>query len=326
MKVFVTGGTGFLGSHLTDLLLLHGHDVYCLVRPASDLRWLKNKPVKLVQGELLPGNRGLQEGLKNADWCFHAAGIISATSPQAYFQINAGGTRHCLDACLKAAPNLKRFVLVSSIAACGPSRDGRPVEEGTKPQPVTLYGQSKLEGERIALGYKNRLPVSVIRPPAIYGPRDAMIYPVFKMAKKGFFAVPFGRPRTISMAYVEDVTGACHWAAKSDKAPGEVFFIGDGDLYSWQDVADTLAGIFNHPVRKIPVPKTLMWPVALAEELRCKITHQTPRVHRGHVRQFFRSSWGIHIDKIKGAGFQPRFNLEAGMQATVAGYRQLGWL
>ncbi|MDO8527943.1 MAG: NAD-dependent epimerase/dehydratase family protein [Deltaproteobacteria bacterium] len=326
MKTFVTGGTGFLGSHLVDLLLAEGHEVTCLVRPTSNLQWLKNKPVRLVQGDLLPNNAGLREGLKNADWCFHSAGVISSTNPQTYFQVNVGGTRHCLDACLKSAPKLQRFVMVSSIAACGPAVNGQSLNEQTAPHPISIYGQSKLEAEKIAISYNTRLPVSVIRPPAIYGPRDTMIFPVFKMAQRGFFVVPFGRPRYITMAYVEDVAAACLWAAKEKKALGQIFFVADGDLYSWQDVADTLASVFYRKVAKISMPKTVMWSVALLEELRCKWIRKEPRLHRGHVKQFFASSWGIQTDKIRQAGFTPKFNLEAGMQATVAGYRQLGWL
>lgn len=326
MKVFVTGATGFLGSHLVDLLLQEGHEVRCLVRPTSDLRWLKNKPIQLIQGDLEPNNRGLREGLKEADWCFHVAGLISTTDSAEYFKVNAGGTRHCLDAALQAAPNLKRFVLVSSIAACGPARNGSDfIDEKTEPKPITVYGQSKLEAERIALSYRAKLPISIIRPPAIYGPRDKMILPVFQMAKKHFFLVPGGRTKTISMAYVEDVARSCLWAAKSEAAKNEIFFIADGDVYRWHDVADCLANIFYSRVYKISLPKTPILVAAFLEERLAKFRHRSPRIHRGHVHQFFRS-WGIHINKIKNAGFTPKFNLEEGMQATVAGYRQMDWL
>ena len=280
----------------------------------------------MVQGDLLPDNAGLKEGLKNADWCFHAAGLISSTNPQEYFTVNAGATRHCLDACLKGAPNLKRFVLISSLAACGPALNGKPLDEETTPHPISIYGQSKLEGEKIALSYKNRVPVTVLRPPAIYGPRDKMIFPVLKMAKRGMFCVPAGKPRYVSMVYVEDVVRACLWGAQSERAVGEVFFIADGDLYSWQDIGDTLGALFYRKVFKLPIPKSLLWSVAVLEELRCKLLGKSPRVHRDHVRQFFSSSWGINIGKLKSAGFSPKFNLEEGMKATVAGYRQLGWL
>lgn len=326
MKAFVTGATGFLGSHLVDLLLQEGHEVRCLVRKTSDLRWLKNKPVKLIEGDLQPGNYGLREGLKEADWCFHSAGVISATNPQEYFSVNVGGTRHCLEACLQAAPRLKRFVLVSSIAAIGSSqKNGGWIDESADPRPLTPYGQSKLEGERVALSFKEKLPLTILRPPAIYGPRDKMILPVFSLAKRRLFFVPAGKPKTISLAYVEDVARACLWGAQSERAKGEIFFVADGDRYIWQDVADCLATIFYHPVYKISLPKFVLLPIALAEELRARCLRGSPKMHRGHVRQFFRS-WGIRIDKIKRAGFTPKFNLEEGMQATVAGYRQLGWL
>lgn len=326
MKTFVTGATGFLGSHLVDLLLQEGHEVRCLVRKTSDLRWLKNKQVRLIEGDLTTGNQGLREGLKDADWCFHSAGLISTTKPQEYFSVNVGGTRHCLEACLQVAPKLKKFVLVSSTAACGPSQEeGSTVDESTPPHPVTLYGQSKLEAEKVTLSFRNKLPTTILRPPAIYGPRDKMILPVFCLAQRHLFLVPGFKTKIIAMAYVEDVARSLVWAAKNEKAVGETFFITDGDIYRWEDVADVLAALFHHRIFRVPLFKSFLWPVACLEEMRAKLQHQSPKIHRGHVRQFYRS-WGVRIDKIKTAGFTPRFHLEAGMKATVAGYRQLGWL
>lgn len=325
MKAFVTGASGFLGSHLVDLLLAQGHEVRCLVRKTSNLRWLKTKPIQLIEGSLQTGDPGLKRGLQGADLCFHVAGLISATKPQEYFQVNVGGTRHCLDTCLQAAPHLKRFVLVSSIAACGPSRNGSKLTEQTPAQPLTIYGQSKLEAEKLTLSYRDRLPITILRPPAIYGPRDSMIYPIFKLARKGWFFVPAGKPKYVSMAYVEDVARSCLWAAQEPKSRGEIYFIADDDCYTWQDIADCLANIFYRKVKKIPLPKSLLWSLALLEECRARLIKKSPRMHRGHVAQFFQH-WGIQIDKIKRAGFIPQFNLEAGMKTTVAGYRQLGWL
>ncbi len=326
MKIFVTGGTGFLGSHLVDTLLNEGHEVTCLVRSSSNLRWLKGKSVRLVQGDLLPDNFGLREGLKNADGCIHAAGVISTTNPKDYYRINAGGTRHCLEAAAKVAPNLKRFVLLSSIAAAGPSRNGVSIHEGMESKPITLYGHSKLEAEKILLTFKSRLPVTILRPPAIYGPRDRMILPVFKMAKRHLYFKPFGRPRYISMAYVEDVARACLWAAKTEKANGEIFYVTDGDSYPWEDIADTLAQIFHHKVFKIAAPKSILWPVAFVSELLALTKKKIPPITRVHVKQFYAPGWNIDVSKIRAAGFHPRFNLQEGMQASVAGYRQLGWL
>lgn len=325
MKAFVTGATGFLGSHLVDLLLQEGHEVRALVRKTSDLRWLKNRRIQIVYGNLTPGDAGLLQGLKEIDWCFHAAGLISTTSAQDYFTVNAGGTRHCLDACLKSTPKLKRFVLVSSIAACGPSQNGKALNETTPPHPLTDYGKSKLESEKIALQYKDRLPVTILRPPAIYGPRDKMILPVFRLAKRRLFFLPGLKPRYVSMVYVEDVARACLWAARAEAAVGEIFFIADGDIYAWQDIADCLAVLFYHKVFKIPLAKTPLWLTASLAEGWAKLRRHSPHLHRGHIRQFFRP-WPIDITKIKSAGFTPRFHLEEGMKATLAGYRQMGWL
>lgn len=325
MKAFVTGATGFLGSHLVDRLLAEGHEVVCLVRPSSNLRWLTNKKVTLVEGVLEPDNAGLLKGLQNADWCFHVAGLLSTPRPEEYYQVNVGGTRHCVEACVKVAPHLQRFVLVSSIAAIGPSPNGGSVNEKTKPNPVSEYGKSKLEGERVVWEYQTKFPITIIRPPAIYGPRDSMIFPVFKLAKRGWFVLPASSQIKITMAYVEDVAAACLWAAKSDGAKNETFIVADGDRYRWHDIADCLSHLLERKVRKIPLVKSALWPIAFAEEMRAKLFSKQPRLNRGHLHQFFRS-WNYDISKIKQAGFTPQFNLARGMRAAVEGYRQLGWL
>lgn len=326
MKVFVTGATGFLGSHLVDLLLARGDEVSCLVRRSSNLRWLVNKPLCLTEGALLPDDPGLLKGVAGADWVFHAAGLVSSPDPQKYFDVNAGGTRYILEAIIKKAPHLKRFVLISSMAAVGPAKRGEKMGENALPNPLTVYGESKLEAERIALSYREKIPLTIIRPPAIYGPRDKMIFPVFQAAQnRRIFFYPAGRPQTVSMAHVEDVAAAAVWAAGTEKAAYQTYFVADGDLYRWQDIGDALSGILHHKVRKIPVLKSVMWPLAYLEEKKSKLLKQSPRLHRGHVRQFFRS-WGLNTEKIEQDGFRPKFNLEEGMRSTVAGYRQLGWL
>src|SRR3989338_1139859 len=142
MKAFVTGATGFLGSTLVDQLLQEGHEVVCLVRRSSNLQWLVGKPVRLVYGNLSPDHPAFQEGLQKADWFFHVAGLLSTANPQDYYQVNVEGTRVCLDACLKHAPALQRFVFVSSLAACGPASNGQLIDENTFPNPMTEYGKS----------------------------------------------------------------------------------------------------------------------------------------------------------------------------------------
>ena len=325
MKVFVTGATGFLGSHLVDLLLREGHEVICLVRPSSNLRWLEKKPVQLVEGDLSLRTPAVVKALKNSDWFFHLAGLIQSSHREEYFRVNEEGTRSCLEACLTHAPGLKRFVLVSSVAAAGlPSQD-RAMDETSIPAPFDVYGESKLAGEKAALSYRDKLPLVILRPPAIYGVRDRLTFPIFKSAAKGFCFVPAGKERQISLIHVEDIAAACLWAARSDKAVGEIFFVTDGERHTWQSFGKTLCQVLDRKVVRVPVSKTVFRGVVALEGLWALLMHQTPRLRKGYVRQFF-GSWNISSDKIRKAGFVPRIDLIPGIRKTVDGYLSLGWI
>jgi len=147
MKVFLTGGSGFLGSFVAEQLTGEGHTVRALVRPRSDKRALE----KLPRVEFAPGAiedpASLGPALDGVDAVVHVAGIVKARKPADFFAVNTQGTRNLLDAAV-ARGGLRRFVYVSSLAAVGPSADGTPVPDDAEPRPVTHYGRSKLEAER----------------------------------------------------------------------------------------------------------------------------------------------------------------------------------
>jgi nucleoside-diphosphate-sugar epimerase len=137
----VTGGTGFVGAHLVATLLAQGDAVTCLVRTPAKARALGWTNVRLVQGDLDDG-RALRDGCAGAEVIYHVAGRISARGLAEFMRANRDGTANLLEAAAEDPP--RRFVLVSSIAAAGPTHPGAPVDETRPPSPVTPYGQSKL--------------------------------------------------------------------------------------------------------------------------------------------------------------------------------------
>ncbi|MGH7539078.1 MAG: NAD-dependent epimerase/dehydratase family protein, partial [Gemmatimonadales bacterium] len=147
MRVFVTGGTGFVGAHLVDALHTHGDAVTCLVRSpakARALRWPAG--VATVEGDL-NDRAALTAGCADADVIYHLAGRISAPSRNAFFAANLDGTARVLQAAALRPP--RRFVYVSSLAAAGPTLPGRPIDETRPAAPVTDYGRSKLAAEAL---------------------------------------------------------------------------------------------------------------------------------------------------------------------------------
>src|SRR5690606_19493616 len=140
------------------------------------------------------------------------------------------------DAARAVAPNLKRFVLVSSLAAIGPSADGSPVPPDASPRPVTRYGRSKLEAERLALGRKDEIPLTILRPPMIYGPRDNESFAFFQSVSRRFLPYLGNGQNTLSVIYAADAAGACVRALEADVPSGSAYFLEDGEVYVWLDM------------------------------------------------------------------------------------------
>ena len=181
MKALITGSNGFIGSHLAERLLNHDYQVKCLVRKTSNLRWIKDLPVEVVYGDIADLN-SLLPSVAGVDYVFHLSGALRANNENEFYRINQGGTKNLLEACRQQNPNLKRFVCVSTQAAAGPSIDGIPLTESDDPHPISIYGKSKQLGEQVVLEFQKFFPVTIIRPPIVYGPRDDDFLEAFEYA------------------------------------------------------------------------------------------------------------------------------------------------
>src|SRR3954469_6491662 len=235
MKIFLTGGSGFLGSYVAEQLAEQGHTVRALVRPRSERKILDRLPrVEFARGAI-EDRASLDAAMDGVDAVIHVAGLVKARRPEEFFQVNTEGTKNLLAAAEARAPGLKRFVYVSSLAAVGPSSDGQPVHDDAPPRPVTQYGRSKLAAEQAVLLAKDRLPVTVIRPPLIYGPRDRETLAFFTSVKNGVLPVLGDGRNTLSVIYGEDCASALVRAALSDGPSGRAYFVDDGSVYVWRD-------------------------------------------------------------------------------------------
>ncbi len=324
LKALVTGGTGFIGSHLVDALLREGWDVRCLVRKTSPLQFVPQEKVELVKGDLEDGN-SLREGLVGVDHVFHLAGRIKGPDRESYFRANREGTKNLLEAARAVRPSLRSFIYVSSLSAAGPSPDGHPLTEDEEPRPVSFYGESKLAAEREVTRFSDVCPVVIIRPAAVYGPRDGETLRLIRLARRGFRVRPCREGNFLSTVHVSDLTDALIRAAR--KAPGRkaVYFIGDGAVYSLSKTFDTLFEIMGRKPAAIDLPWGLIKTGA-----------------RLGARLFPRSSAAFYLDKIKEMGnkywvcdssraqkelgFAPRFDLTSGLKNTISWYREEGWL
>jgi len=324
MRVLVTGGTGFLGSHLVESLLEDpGCDVYALVRDPSKPRWLEGiEGVRVLAGDLgsLPG---LPAGL---DCVFHLAGLTKTLRPSEYYTVNRDGTANLLRA-LEPQSERLRFVHLSSLAAAGPSSPGRGVREDDPPRPVSPYGESKLEAEGEVLKFKDRFSVVLLRAAAIYGPRDEDFLEFFRWIKRGLKPV-LGRRKILSLVYVRDAVRACRLAADPGRPSGEIFNIADPRPYGWEDVGGVAASLLG----KKPVPVRLpMWSAYLAsvasEGVGRLLGVGNSLYNVSKVKQMKPDGWVADVHKARrDLCFETVFSLEQGLGETIAWYLWKGLL
>ena len=332
MKAYVTGGTGFIGSHLVEQLVDQGYHVTCLIRKTSNLRWLnhllttKSPQVGLVTGDLQDSD-ALASHVRDADLVFHLAGLTKAPDAATYDRVNVGGTKALIEACLGAQISLDRFVYCSSLAAVGPSRNATPKAEDVTPQPLTDYGSSKLKGEWIVRECADRLPITIIRPPAVYGPRDTDIFLFFQMINRGVMPILGDADKLLSLVHVKDLVAGIYMAAVSERAIGETYFLTDGDIHTWMGLERIIADALEKYTFKVKVPFFMLDFLSIVTEAVAKITRQTPTLNRQKVRDLKQRFWICDSTKAQEElGYRPTYFLQKGIQETADWYRANGWL
>jgi nucleoside-diphosphate-sugar epimerase len=325
-STLVTGATGFIGSHLVDALLERGCKVHCVVRETSNLQWLDTSRVTLHTGDLHQPET-YQESLSEVDYVFHCAGITRANNRHEYLHNNARVCVPFYRSCVEHGKQIKGVVHVSSLAAVGPTLPDQKVDEDTPCHPLTYYGKSKLTGEEIALGYASELPMVVLRPPVVYGEREVNFFSYLK-AIKWKLAIKIGTaPRTLSLVYVKDLVDAMIRAAVAPDPDRNVFFITDGNTYSWDDVANAAMKALEVRARTVIIPVSLMGFAAMISEFLAKMGNRTPLLDRQRMIDLRQSSWTASSERFfDHYSFQPRLDLNQGMKQTCAWYKQQGWL
>jgi nucleoside-diphosphate-sugar epimerase len=301
-------------------------DVTCLVRRSSNLRWIAHLPVHLIYGDVTKPE-SLPSAVRGKDFIFHTAGLVKARRRRDFYRVNTTGTKNLIKATLKYNKTLDRFVYLSSQAAAGPAPHPFPITEESRCRPITAYGKSKRKGERWFSKTPRWFPWTIIRPPAVYGPRDSEILEFVKSAAKGWFPM-IGTPHpTISLVYARDLCNAVILAARCPAALHQTYFVNDGVYYHWEVLVDALEQNLNRPLRRVWIPTPVLHTVGFFSEVSGWFRRKTPMLTREKAMEIAQPFWMCSSEKIqKDCGFKPAISLLDGLRETIAWYKRHHWI
>ena len=324
MKVFVTGGTGFIGSHLVDYLISHEkiNEVRCLVR--NQEKWLQGKNYQRVRGDLhnLPA---LKKGTEGVDVLFHLAGMTGAPNMRDFMHHNVDATENIVRTAIKNG--ITNIIVLSSLAATGPSFSV-PVDEQDPLKPISMYGESKKRmEERLNKIDEEGVSIKMIRPPAVYGPRDEDIFTFFKIASKGICPmVGDGTYPKISMIYVEDVIQSIIKAVNFKEPGAHPFFVAGPQDYTWNQIKEATAEALGRKIVSIKLnPKWVKRLGKIAEKAGAMFGNY-PVLNTEKANEMV-MEWTCDDSKArKELGYQPRYSLQHGINRTIKWYQVHHWL
>jgi nucleoside-diphosphate-sugar epimerase len=322
MKALVTGATGFVGSHLVEALRQREDEVTALVRSPGKAAFLAQLGVRQVPGDL--GDRAaLDRAAEGQDVVFHVAGLVAARSEAEFLDVNRGGTARVLEAASRG--RVPRFILISSMAAGGPSSPGQPRTGNEPARPVTAYGRSKLAAEEVVRA--GQVPWTILRPPMVYGPRDRELLKVFRAARIGFAPVFGDGSQELSAVHGADLAQAAVAGATAPGAAGRIYYPCHPRTFTSAGFVRAVGAALG---RRVVV-------VRIGEPLGRLALSVVGRVARaaGHAtvlgldkaNEFFETAWtGDPAPFTRDTGWTPAHDLERGLAQTAQWYRSNGWI
>lgn len=326
MKVLVTGGTGFIGSTLIERLRSRGDEVTCVAKDRLNLSLLEALGVQVVLGDLNEAN-GWDRILAGVECVYHLAGVTRAQSSREYYEGNHLATRRLLELCLRPYPGLQRFLYVSSLAAVGPALNSEPVEETTPYHPVSHYCRSKMQGEMEVLQVRDRLPVTIVRPSAAYGPRERDMYEYMKLISHGIQPLIGFRRKLLNLVHSSDLVEGILLAAASPRAIGETYFLGSNESYTTKEIGRSIANVVHSRPFRVHLPHVLLYSIGAVAQTAGTLLHRQVFFNLQKARELVQPAWICSIQKAQShLGFRPRLSLDAGMRMTYRWYRENGWL
>lgn len=317
----VTGANGFVGSHIIDNLQQNQHKIYCLVRKTSNLEWLNDKDVQLIYGSLNELNE--IEKIKNEiDIVIHCAGVVQSKKKDLFTEVNIEGTKNLLNSFNNC--KICKFIYISSLTAAGPSNEAKPYKEGMESKPLTSYGKSKLQAEKLV--QDSELPYIILRPGAIFGERDKAMFSVFKMASKGIFAEVGKNKKYVSMIDGKQFADIVELVSSSNvvNTNYNCAFPEAVELSSFNLI---LKEIFQKKGLTLKVPEKLLKIFGRVNEYLSNLTGISSVFDRDKAIDITQDFWTCDISKLqKETGWKPYKSFKERVIETANWYKEKNWI
>ncbi len=325
-KVLVTGGQGFLGSHIVTKLLDEGKKVRVLARPSKESNSDLAKGVEIEYGDIRD-SKAVEDAVNGVDIIIHVVSNFrkGGSDKKEAYDINVGGTLNVLAAAQKY--NVKQIIHCSTIGVHGTVLE-IPATETTAFNPTDLYQETKLIAEKKVWDFykKTGLPVTVIRPISLFGPGDKRMLKLFSMIQKERFFIVGDGNVYFHPAYIDDVVQGFILCLNNEKAFGEVFIIGGDEYTTLNRLCELIAQELGVKPPRMRVPLKPVLALATLIETICEPFNISPPLHRRRV-SFFQNNRAFSIDKArKILDYEPHFSLDEIIRKTIQEYRKEGWL
>jgi len=327
MRVLLTGANGFVGSHVLDELRRNQIPVVALLRPTSNRSFIADQATHIeVRTGGIDDPGSLDSALEGVTHVIHCAGATKALTATGFFAVNHLGTRNVVAAVKRRGTQIQRFVHISSLAAAGPATSERPKSEHDEAQPVSDYGRSKLAAER-EVQDRCECDWTIIRPPAVYGPRDREFLRLFRAVKSHFLPRFAGGRQQLTLVYVEDLAAAIVATLTHPKASRQIFFVGSRDVVTSSELAQSVATESATWSIPLPLPNAVLWLACHWAGLVSQTTGKASVLSPQKYAELKAPGWVCDVSKLKAAiGLECRTALREGVTKTRDWCRAHGWL
>ena len=322
-KILITGASGFIGSRLGDHLLASGCDVVALRRPGSP----PAKAGRSVEADY--ADVGALERMiadERPDYVLHVAGVTKGVTYEDFQLGNVMPTRNVLGALREKHPNVRRFVMVSSLAAHGPSATSAPQREENPPHPVEHYGKSTLEAEQVVEDEAGDVRWTILRPSGVYGPGDVDYFNLFKIAKHGWNVFFGNRDRVMSIIYVDDCVRGILEGAGHEASVNKGYFLTSDDPVTWGEFQAEVVRVVGRRARTLDLPEAFVTIASFGGDLATRIEKKPWMMYLQKANLSAQQAWTCVGDAARrDFGFSAEVGLADGVERAHAWYESNGW-